>query len=95
MPVTGDLNEPQFSLGPLVWKAFANLIAKATTAPFRALGSLLGGESEQFNGLVFEPGDTVLLPPEEEKLAKLADASRAGRNLSWSSRGGTTPRPMA
>ena len=44
LPVTGDLQDPQFSIGPLVWKAFTNLITKAVTAPFRALGSLFGGE---------------------------------------------------
>lgn len=73
LPVKGDLNDPEFSLGPLVGKAFANLITKAVTAPFRALGSLFGGKAEKFNVVTFEPGKAELLPPEKEKLKKLAD----------------------
>ena len=74
LPVTGDLNDPQFSIGSLVWKMFTNLITKATTAPFRALGSLLGGETEKFDAVAFNPGNAELPPPEKEKLLKLADA---------------------
>jgi len=43
LPVYGDLKDPKFSYGQLIWKAFANLIKKLATAPFRALGALLGG----------------------------------------------------
>jgi hypothetical protein len=74
LPVSGDLNDPRFSLGPLLWKAFVNLITKAVTAPFRALGSLFGGGEEKFDAVVFESGKTALLPPEKEKLKKLSDA---------------------
>lgn len=74
LPVTGELNDPQFSLGPIIWKAFVNIITKAVTAPFRALGSLLGGGGEKFEAVEFDPGKAELLPPEKEKLKKLADA---------------------
>jgi hypothetical protein len=74
LPVSGDLNDPQFSLGPLIWKAFTNLITKAVTAPFRALGSLFGGAEETFDAVGFDAGRTELLPPEKEKLKKLSDA---------------------
>ncbi len=74
LPVTGELNDPQFSLGPIIWKAFVNIITKAVTAPFRALGSLLGGGGEKFEAVEFDPGRAELLPPEKEKLKKLAEA---------------------
>jgi hypothetical protein len=74
LPVSGDLNDPQFSLGPLIWKAFVNLITKAVTAPFRALGSLFGGTEEKYDAVVFDSGKAALLPPEKEKLKKLSDA---------------------
>jgi len=74
LPVSGDLNDPQFSLGPLIWKAFANLITKAVTAPFRALGALFGsGSEEKLDAVLFEAGKAELLPPEKEKLKKLSD----------------------
>ena len=36
LPVTGSLDDPQFKLGPLIWKAVLNLMTKIATAPFAA-----------------------------------------------------------
>jgi hypothetical protein len=74
LPVTGDLNNPEFSVGHLVWKAFVNLITKIVTSPFRALGALLGGEAENLDTVAFEPGKSEVPPPEAEKLQQLAQA---------------------
>ena len=74
LPVQGSLDEPQLSFGGLVWKAIVNVLTKIATAPFRALGALLGGSGEEFEAVIFEPGEARLLPPEREKLAKLANA---------------------
>ncbi|HBZ54496.1 MAG TPA: hypothetical protein DEO88_03745, partial [Syntrophobacteraceae bacterium] len=74
LPVSGELNDPQFSIGPIIWKAFVNVITKAVTAPFRALGSLLGAGAEKFDAVEFDPGKAELPPPEKEKLKKLAEA---------------------
>jgi uncharacterized protein involved in outer membrane biogenesis len=74
LPVKGDLNNPEFSVGHLVWKAFVNLITKIVTSPFRALGALLGGETENLDIVAFEPGKSEVPPPEAEKLQQLATA---------------------
>ena len=75
LPVSGNLDSPEFSYGALIWKALANLITKIVTSPFRALGALLpGGGEEQFNMVAFEPGRPDVPPPEKEKLARLAGA---------------------
>jgi outer membrane protein OmpA-like peptidoglycan-associated protein len=74
LPVKGDLNNPEFSVGHLVWKAFVNLITKIVTSPFRALGALLGGETENLDIVAFEPGKSEVSPPEAEKLQQLAQA---------------------
>jgi len=74
LPVTGDLNDPQFSIGPLIWKMFTNLILKTAAAPFQALGNLLGNNTENISAIPFEPGSATLPPPEKEKLLKLSDA---------------------
>jgi uncharacterized protein involved in outer membrane biogenesis len=74
LPVSGNLDDPQFSYGRIVWKAIVNVLTKLVTAPFRALGKLLGGSGEQFEAVAFDPGRSVLLPPEQEKLKTLADA---------------------
>lgn len=74
LPVQGSLDDPQFSYGSLIWKAIGNVLTKIATAPFRALGALLGGSGEEFEAVNFEPGEARLLPPEREKLGKLVKA---------------------
>lgn len=74
LPVSGSLDDPQFSYGAIVWKAIVNVLTKIATAPFRALGALLGGSGEKFESVAFDPGSSTLLPPEQEKLKVLAEA---------------------
>ena len=74
LPVSGSLDDPQFSYGKIVWKAVVNVLGKIATAPFRALGNLLGISSEKLEAVAFDPGSAELAPPEQEKLKKLAEA---------------------
>ncbi|MDJ0926997.1 MAG: DUF748 domain-containing protein [Gammaproteobacteria bacterium] len=74
LPVSGDVNDPEFSIGGIVLRAFANLITKLVTSPFRLLGGLVGAETENFDRIDFEPGTAKLTPPEREKLLKLGEA---------------------
>jgi hypothetical protein len=75
LPVKGNLDDPQFSLAPLIWKAVGNLIGNIVAAPFRALAQLFGGGAADSAGSIgFEPGGSSLLPPEREKLAHMVDA---------------------
>jgi uncharacterized protein involved in outer membrane biogenesis len=74
LPISGSLDDPQFSYGKIVWKAIVNVLTKLVTAPFRALGSLLGVSAEKLESVDFDPGSSVLLPPEQEKLKTLAEA---------------------
>ncbi|MFN4148083.1 MAG: DUF748 domain-containing protein, partial [Rhodocyclaceae bacterium] len=73
LPVSGSLDDPQFSYGSLIWKAITNVITKIVTAPFRALGALFGS-GEPLDDIAFEPGAVELTPPEREKAMKLAQA---------------------
>ncbi|OJZ06602.1 MAG: hypothetical protein BGP20_07125 [Thiobacillus sp. 63-78] len=74
LPVSGSLDDPQFSYGKIVWKALVNVLTKLVTAPFRALGNLLGISAEKMEAVNFDPGSSVLLPPEQEKLKTLVEA---------------------
>ncbi|MCX7170247.1 MAG: DUF748 domain-containing protein [Proteobacteria bacterium] len=82
LPVSGSLDDPQFSYGGIVWKAIVNVLTRIATAPFRALGALFGSD-EKFESIVFEAGDAKLKPPEREKLVRLAGAlaKRPGLSL--------------
>lgn len=74
LPVSGNVDDPEFSVGSVVMKAFGNLIGKLVTSPFRLLGSLVGVESDDFGTVEFRAGEAELTPPEQEKLARLAEA---------------------
>ena len=74
LPISGSLDDPQFSYGKIVWKAIVNVLTKLVTAPFRVLGKLLGVSAEKLENVVFDPGSNILLPPEQEKLKTLAEA---------------------
>jgi hypothetical protein len=91
LPVSGDLNDPQFSYGHLIWKALVNLLTKIVTSPFKALGSMFGGEGEQLNMIVFDPGKAELLPPEKEKLVKMADMLKSRPQLKLGVQGRFSP----
>jgi Domain of Unknown Function (DUF748) len=74
VPVSGNVDNPEFKYGRVIWKALVNLITKAVTAPFRALSGLLGDKAEQMDAVSFQPGEDRLLPPELKKLKKVVEA---------------------
>jgi hypothetical protein len=75
VPVKGNLDDPQFSLAPLIWKAVGHFISNIIAAPFRALAHLFGGGAgEDLGAIAFDPGKARLLPPEREKLVRVAGA---------------------
>lgn len=68
LPIEGDVNNPDFKYGKVVWQVIGNLFTKAVTSPFRLLGSMMGIESDKLSTVDFEAGRTVLSPPQIEKL---------------------------
>ena len=80
LPVSGSLDDPQFSYSRILWEAFDNILTKIVTAPFRALGALFGSDDKP-DGVVFEPGQSALTPPELENLGRFAAALNQRPNL--------------
>jgi Domain of Unknown Function (DUF748) len=75
VPVSGDLDDPQFDYGEVVGKALSGTVSGIVSAPFKALAGLFGGTNAEETGTIrFEPGSSRLLPPEREKLTHVADA---------------------
>src|SRR5208282_2419243 len=80
LPVTGSLDDPQFRLGPIIWKVFVNLLEKAVTAPFALLGALFGGGPDiQF--IDFQAGVSTLDTAAVEKVKNVAKALNARPQL--------------
>lgn len=66
--IDGDLEDPNFALGPIVWKVFTNVIISAVTSPFSFLASLIGLEGDDLKDTSYAYGSSVILPYTKEKL---------------------------
>jgi hypothetical protein len=53
--VSGQINDPEFSIFRIVLKILLNLLVKAATSPFALLGALFGG-GEELSYVEFDPG---------------------------------------
>lgn len=72
LPVSGNPSEPQFKLGKLIWKTFANLMVKTALSPFNALAGLAGANPESMDKLPFAFAQDSIDQKQREELDKLA-----------------------
>ena len=91
IPVSGNLNDPQFDFGGLVARALGNVVGKIVSAPFRALAAVLGKGGEALDQVRFAPGSAEISPPAEETLAEVAKALAARPALAVTVQGGYDP----
>ncbi|MEQ6342839.1 MAG: DUF748 domain-containing protein [Gammaproteobacteria bacterium] len=73
LPISGTLDDPDFSIGGIVIKMIVNFVVKVVTSPFALLGSLFGG-GEELSYLEFDYGRHAIAPAMENKLNTLAKA---------------------
>ncbi|MEO7400076.1 MAG: DUF748 domain-containing protein [Polaromonas sp.] len=74
LPISGSLNDPQFSLGPIIVKVILNVITKAITAPFSLLAHALAGGGEELSMVGFSAGSAQLSSEAKSGLDKVARA---------------------
>jgi uncharacterized protein involved in outer membrane biogenesis len=97
VPISGSLNDPQFSLGGIVLHAFMNILERAVTAPFRllagAIGGIVGGgsSSEDLSYVEFAPGRATLSDDSRKRLDTVATALNARTALKLSVAGRVDP----
>jgi len=73
VPVNGRLDDPKFSVVPIIWQVVMNMLAKAATSPFALLGALVGG-GEELSFVEFTPGQSTISETESPKIEKLGRA---------------------
>ncbi len=71
LPIEGKLDDPEFSYGMVLASTFQNLILSVIKAPFKFLGSLFGGDTEELGYVEFTPGSDILDDTSKEKLERL------------------------
>jgi hypothetical protein len=75
LPIHGDLDDPKFSVFPIIMKVLVQLVVKAVTSPFKLFGAIFGGEDEEVAPAIrFPYGSAALDTTETKKL----DAIRQG-----------------
>lgn len=74
IPISGSLNDPQFSIGGVVVKIIVNLLAKAITSPFALIGSMFGSAGEELSTVEFDYGYARLSPEMEKRMENLSKA---------------------
>lgn len=72
VPISGSLNDPQFSLGSIVGKVILNTLKRIVTAPFAWLSSL-NEKEKNLSGMIFGPGSATLSKDDEKRLERLAN----------------------
>ncbi|MGZ9894421.1 DUF748 domain-containing protein [Bordetella bronchiseptica] len=73
LPISGSLDDPQFSVGGIIVRVLVNLVVKAVTSPFTLLASAFGG-GEELSYIEFDPGSAALTPDAESRIETLAKA---------------------
>jgi uncharacterized protein involved in outer membrane biogenesis len=73
LPVSGNIDDPKFSIWKIIWQILGNLLVKAATSPFALLGSLFGG-GEELSYLEFDYGRANLTEPNLKKLDTIVKA---------------------
>jgi uncharacterized protein involved in outer membrane biogenesis len=73
LPISGSLNDPQFSIGSIVFKALVNLLVKAVTAPFALIASLFGNSAD-LSQITFAPGSAAMDADAAKAMGAIAKA---------------------
>jgi hypothetical protein len=81
LPISGNVDDPQFSIGAILWKAFVNLITKAVTAPFSLLGAIFNFNEDEIKSVKFDSLESEITPIQKETLDKIAQILTAKQDI--------------
>ncbi|MFV9655982.1 DUF748 domain-containing protein [Pseudomonas sp. NY15366] len=81
LPVQGDLNNPEFSVMPIVWQTLRNLVLRTAQAPFKFIAGLVGGSNVDLSTVPFNAGSAELAGDARQALDTLAKALEERPNL--------------
>lgn len=77
LPISGNVDDPQFAIGSIIWKAFINLMTKAVTAPFSLLSSMFNFTEDEISSVKFNPLEDEVGPIQKETLDKISQILKA------------------
>lgn len=71
LPVTGNVDDPSFKIGKIIWKTFCNLMVKIATSPFDAFKK--EGGADNFRDMYMDITDRSLTVENYQQLNKLSE----------------------
>jgi outer membrane protein OmpA-like peptidoglycan-associated protein len=75
VPVEGNVDDPDFRLSRVVWRAIGNVLLKAVVSPFNLLAKMFGGGKDAKLDVVdFQAGTRELTPSADRTLQSLSRA---------------------
>ena len=80
VPVSGEVEDPDFNLTPAILRALRVVITSVATAPFKMLGALAGSDRD-LEGIDFDFGSATLDANARETITALADVLQRRPNL--------------
>lgn len=81
IPVSGNVDNPEFSISSIVWKAFTNLLSKSVTAPFSFLANALNFDEKEITTIKFDTNESKITPIQKENLDKIAQILKNKKNF--------------
>jgi hypothetical protein len=72
LPVKGDLSNPEFEYGKLIWNVLTNLLTKVVASPFTLMAKLVGGNSDELSEVPFPVGSADIPSAKLARLKALA-----------------------
>lgn len=82
VPISGSLSDPKFDLNDTIWTAIKNVLVNVLASPFRAIGRLFSGGSDnkieeaKINPVAFVPGSAALTDEMQKHLTQVANFLR-------------------
>jgi hypothetical protein len=81
VPIEGNIDSPEFNYRAVFSQAVKTILSNVAKSPFRALGRSMGVDGENLDLVAFDPGMATFVPPEAEKLGKIASELAARPEL--------------
>lgn len=81
VPISGNIDNPEFNYMKLVWKTLGNLIVKVATSPFKALCNALGINSDDLEFIAIDPSQRGFTSEQFYQMDQIADVLQKNPTL--------------
>ena len=81
IPVSGDLNNPEFSYMKIVWKTLTNLLVKVSVSPLRYMADAVGLNGDQLEQMKIDPLQFDFTSEQYDFLSQLTKLAQMDTNI--------------